>query len=372
MNSLIKWPGGKSREYNHIKDLIPQDTNTYIEPFFGGGGVFFKLQPNKAIVNDINKNLMSLYKFIKEENVGFRKILIQIANDWDHLSIISEHVYNSTKKYKYNINEKSLEKEIKRVRSSKKLPRLINGQKKYWELLTSGLINKLQRIVSLEIKNGAFDENDFSSQIAAATKGAYYYYLRDQFVPRTKEEKVAQFFFLREYCFGSMFRFNSEGKFNIPYGGASYNNKRFHSKISNAFSDNARSLLNNTEIYCEDFKTFFQKIYNDISEKDFCFFDPPYDTRFSEYDRNSFDKEDQRDLAELFRKLKCKSLMIIKKTPFIYDLYKEQKRKNPAIQIKQYRKNYSYNIRGRNGRRVIHLLISNYNTSDKRPPKDNL
>ncbi|MEQ8225144.1 MAG: DNA adenine methylase [Candidatus Eremiobacterota bacterium] len=40
MNPLIKWPGGKRREYKYIDSLIPACTR-YIEPFFGGGAIFF-------------------------------------------------------------------------------------------------------------------------------------------------------------------------------------------------------------------------------------------------------------------------------------------------------------------------------------------
>ena len=52
MQTLIKWPGGKTKEYPFIKDLIPA-FDRYIEPFFGGGAIFFQLKPKKSIINDI-------------------------------------------------------------------------------------------------------------------------------------------------------------------------------------------------------------------------------------------------------------------------------------------------------------------------------
>jgi len=61
MKPLIKWPGGKSREYKKIENIIPKNIGTYIEPFFGGGGIFFNLEPRKSIINDINDNLMTFY-----------------------------------------------------------------------------------------------------------------------------------------------------------------------------------------------------------------------------------------------------------------------------------------------------------------------
>ena len=50
MQTLIKWPGGKTQEFPYIKDLIPT-FDRYIEPFFGGGAIFFQLKPQKAIIN---------------------------------------------------------------------------------------------------------------------------------------------------------------------------------------------------------------------------------------------------------------------------------------------------------------------------------
>jgi len=366
MKTLIKWPGGKAREYKNIKDIIPKDISVYIEPFFGGGGIYFNLEPKKSTINDINENLMAFYNFLKEENNEFKKCLEQIADDWDNLSIIAKTVFEDTKQYKNNISESKIKEEVEKLSNDNSLPKLINGQEKYWQLLSEGLIDKLHRIIGLEIKNGVFSDQDFYDQIVAVTKGAYYYYLRDKFIPQNKEEEVSQFFFIREYCFGSMFRFNSEGKFNIPYGGASYNSKGFHTKINNAFSSSVVNLLKSTDIHCLDFKKFFRSIDDQINKDDFCFFDPPYDTEFSEYDKQSFGKKDQEDLATLFGKLKCRGLMVIKKTDFIFNIYKEQQIKNPNITIDEYGKNYSYNVRGRNEREVTHLLILNYKPTKMR------
>lgn len=366
MKPLIKWPGGKAREYKNIKDIIPNDIDTYIEPFFGGGGIYFNLEPKKSVINDINENLMTFYHFLKEENSELKKCLGQIADDWNSLSLIAKTVFEDTKQYKNNVSEFRIQTEIAKLSNNHRLPKLINGQEKYWKLLSEGLIDKLHRIVGLEIKSGKFSNKDFYDQIVAVTKGAYYYYLRDKFIPTDKEEEIAQFFFIREYCFGSMFRYNSEGKFNIPYGGASYNDKSFYHKVDNAFSPKVCSLLKNTEIYCGDFRSFFKKIGNNVHENDFCFFDPPYDTEFSEYEKKSFGKQDQEDLAKLFGELKCRGLLIIKKTSFIFDIYTKQQKLNRNIVISEYGKNYSYNVRGRNKRSVTHLLILNYDPQEFR------
>ena len=49
MKPIIKWPGGKSGEIQKIHDLIPP-FDRYIEPFFGGGALFFHLMPPRAAV----------------------------------------------------------------------------------------------------------------------------------------------------------------------------------------------------------------------------------------------------------------------------------------------------------------------------------
>jgi len=360
MKPLIKWPGGKSREYKNIENIIPSDIDKYIEPFFGGGGIYFNLEPKASVINDINENLMALYSFLKTQDNKFKSVINQIANDWDNLSIIAKTVHQDTKKYKNNISSQDINNEVDKLSKDMTLPKLINGQEHFWNLLSEGLIDKLNRIVDLEVKNGQFNDKDFFDQIVAVTKGAYYYYIRDKYIPDNKVEEVAQFFFLREYCFGSMFRFNKDGKFNIPYGGASYNEKTFHTKINKAFSPEVSNLLRTTEIHCKDFRTFFANIDKSLNWNDFCFFDPPYDSEFSEYDKQSFGKNDQEDLAKIFGSLKCKGLMIIKRTDFIYNIYKKEQEKNPKIRIDQYGKNYSYNVRGRNEREVTHLLITNY------------
>ncbi len=64
---VVKWVGGKRQILEHILPLVPKQFNTYYEPFLGGGAVLFWLQPNKAVINDINYELINVYKVIKDE-----------------------------------------------------------------------------------------------------------------------------------------------------------------------------------------------------------------------------------------------------------------------------------------------------------------
>ena len=65
MKPLVKYRGGKSKEIPHLEKHIPHFNGRYIEPFFGGGAMFFYLEPKNAIINDINAKLMAFYKGVK-------------------------------------------------------------------------------------------------------------------------------------------------------------------------------------------------------------------------------------------------------------------------------------------------------------------
>ena len=67
MKPLLKYRGGKSKEIPNIEKHIPKFSGKYIEPFFGGGALFFYLEPQKAIINDVNSKLMDFYKGVKND-----------------------------------------------------------------------------------------------------------------------------------------------------------------------------------------------------------------------------------------------------------------------------------------------------------------
>lgn len=75
MNPVLKYRGGKSREIPRFIDSIPDDFNRYIEPFFGGGAVYFYLEPGNAILNDINGRLMTFYTQLRNQYPLMRKQL---------------------------------------------------------------------------------------------------------------------------------------------------------------------------------------------------------------------------------------------------------------------------------------------------------
>src|SRR5690606_5431642 len=66
---VVKWAGGKRQLIPEIlKRIPPRETiSTYYEPFVGGGAVLFHLQPKRAVINDINEELINLYKVIRDD-----------------------------------------------------------------------------------------------------------------------------------------------------------------------------------------------------------------------------------------------------------------------------------------------------------------
>ena len=67
LKTFIRWSGNKSKHLRHILCYIPEEYNTYIEPFVGSGALFLKLQPEKWILNDINKDLINVWKTVKKD-----------------------------------------------------------------------------------------------------------------------------------------------------------------------------------------------------------------------------------------------------------------------------------------------------------------
>src|SRR5262245_60870567 len=66
---FVKWAGGKRRLLEQYSTLFPSPNQfrRYFEPFLGGGAVFFHLQPKRAVLGDLNAELINCYKTVKEE-----------------------------------------------------------------------------------------------------------------------------------------------------------------------------------------------------------------------------------------------------------------------------------------------------------------
>ncbi len=66
LKPIIKWSGGKTDEIKLFKQYFPSNYNIYLEPFIGGGSVYFYIAPNRAVISDVHSELIDLYQNIKD------------------------------------------------------------------------------------------------------------------------------------------------------------------------------------------------------------------------------------------------------------------------------------------------------------------
>ena len=82
MNPVLKYRGGKSREIPRFLQYIPHRFDRYLEPFFGGAAVYFYLEPQKALINDVNKPLMTFYAQLRDQYPLMRRQLDEIERTY--------------------------------------------------------------------------------------------------------------------------------------------------------------------------------------------------------------------------------------------------------------------------------------------------
>ncbi|MFD2512567.1 DNA adenine methylase [Pontibacter locisalis] len=133
----------------------------------------------------------------------------------------------------------------------------------------------------------------------------FYYKIRSQ-VFSSKIEEAAKFIFLNQLSFNGIYRVNSRGEYNVPYG----RRNSFNFDFDNLFEVN--KLLENTEIIKQDFEDTLQK----VKEDDFIFLDPPYTVThnqngFIHYNQKLFSLEDQYRLSDYIKQIKVRGAFYI-------------------------------------------------------------
>lgn len=229
---FLKWAGGKTQLIGEIEKILPQNlmqTNfIYVEPFIGSGAVLFWMLNNfpnikKAVINDINEDLINTYKVIAETPNDLITILEVFQNEYH-----------------------------------------------------------------------ALDGNDENKKL-------YYYEKRALYNTRISESimQAALFIFLNRTCFNGLYRVNRNNQFNVPMGS--------YKKPTICDRENLLAVsiaLQKVEINCGD----FEKTLNNVDEKAFFYFDPPYkplsDTSsFNSYAKDEFNDEEQIRLKDFCVKL---------------------------------------------------------------------
>lgn len=267
---FLKWAGGKRQLLPEIRKYIPKKINTYYEPFLGAGAVLFDIQPKKAVINDINTELINTY-------IAIRDHVDELIND------LKKH--KNEKEYFYAIRDLDRKEEFKKL----------------------SLVERASRII-----------------------------------------------YLNKTCFNGLFRVNSQGHFNVPFG--KYKNPQIVNEIvlravHNYLNSNDITILN----------VDFEKAVENAKKGDFIYFDPPYDpvsdtSSFTGYSLYGFDKDDQIRLRDLFVELDkrgCKVLLSNSATDFIKNLYKDF-----HIEVVSANRNINANASRRG--KIDEVLVMNY------------
>lgn len=97
---FVKWAGGKRQVINELKKYVPNEFDTYYEPFIGGGALLFELSPKKAVINDSNRELMNVYEVLCDEK-KFSKMC----------RVLNSYEANHSEEFYYEIRNKDREKQ---------------------------------------------------------------------------------------------------------------------------------------------------------------------------------------------------------------------------------------------------------------------
>ena len=95
---ILKWAGGKSQMLKYILPLIPNYSGRYIEPFLGGGAVYFALNPDNAIISDSNPELINMYRQVADNVESVITYLNKYKNDKELFYAVREQVWGNLPK----------------------------------------------------------------------------------------------------------------------------------------------------------------------------------------------------------------------------------------------------------------------------------
>ena len=370
LQPLLKWAGGKEKELKYILPNIPTDFNNYYEPFVGGGSVFAAMSANHYFINDFSSELISLYRYIAEQDEQFFDYAEKIDKSWENAHTFFEDNKSLVDTYLLYQNDcitkEELKSEIAQFCHSKVIDIqniLGNAFHQSCDILVTeihnNLFRKMSRMKVLEHEKHLLPQDDLYDNIETAIKSALYMYFRHlynnkQIATDNQALYCALFFFIRNYCYSGMFRYNDNGDFNVPYGGIAYNVKSSTKKLNYYHSSTLLKHFGDTTISNYDFEQFLRE--SNPQADDFIFLDPPYDSEFSTYAQNEFTHKDQERLANyMINECRAKWMLIIKNTDFIYSLYHHE-----GINIRTFDKEYLVSFMNRNDKKVTHLLITNY------------
>jgi DNA adenine methylase len=290
LKSPLKWAGGKSKLMNKIEEVYNKDffwnseKYTYIELFGGGGSSWlFVLQnyrPKRVIVNDINPNVINLWRCIQNYP-------IELCGELE--SIVSNYLYFDW-----------------------------DGRKKFF----------------LDLRKSFNEKKDLLTGI------------------NTDVRMAAEFLFLNKTCFNGLWRTNSKGEFNTPFGKPTNLDRN-----PNIYDKNNIILLSNwvkdVEFVCVDYKDV---IGDDVNGDVLVYMDPPYRGTWTDYSKESFGEHEQIELSHYMKKLKDRGFYVIQSNSKCNDYFFETYYKEFEIKTLD---GVQRNIRPTAERKVQEILIYN-------------
>ena len=185
------------------------------------------------------------------------------------------------------------------------------------------------------------------------------YFMEIRNIDRTEEyenwsdvQKASRFIYLNRTCFNGMYRVNSKGEFNVPFG--HYKNPRILDENNLV---NCSNLLQRTEIKHADFSEILKK----VKKGDFVYFDPPYvplseTSSFTSYTKNGFDMDMQfklRDVCDELDSMGVKFLLSNSDTKLVNELYEN-------YNIKKVFASRQINANADGRGKITEVLVRNY------------
>ena len=236
---FLKWAGGKGQLLPQFEDFYPKElrgrrVEKYVEPFVGGGAVFFEVAQRHGIktayLSDVNKDLVLTYWAVQQKPDDLLDFLQQYQKEYD-----------------------------------------LTSPEKRTELFLAMRSHFNQQRFEINYKKWS-----------------------DNWMPR-----AAQLIFLNKTCFNGLFRLNSKGEFNVPFG--KYPNP---SILDERNIRAASAVLQMAEIRIAN----YEQSFDEITSNSFVYLDPPYrpissTASFTTYSGSGFTDNDQRKLAAFFRKI---------------------------------------------------------------------
>lgn len=252
---LLKWAGGKTQLLAQIQPYFPPHYDRLIEPFIGGAAVYFHQRPTRALLGDVNPELVNFYRVVRSHPHELMTAVDAIAARHEN-GEDPETIYYDVRNHQ-----------------------------------------------PVDLPPNALDE---------------------QGIPRSDEDRAwvaARTLYLNKTGFNGLFRVNSRGRFNVPWG---------RRKVLPKLYDrnevyNASRLLQGAEIALADFGT----VLDQARRGDFVYLDPPYfpvsaTANFTSYTRLDFPAEEQRRLADWLHTLDQRGVAFVlnnSDTPFTREIY---------------------------------------------------